>query len=259
MITNSMDALWDTVSPPTVAGGTGGSGTRVFSEVLQSAGVFMGARLNRSSDALDLADFEWRWGKPYLAAEGAHKTLPQEQMEVELQKSLRDHLGGYDAAAGAWGWKHPHAYLLLPWLDTVFSGLRFVHIVRDGRQIAFSSNQNQPRHYSDVVFGAEADGWSEHVRAIRFWGWANERAADYGEGQMGDRYLRLRFEDICDDPEAVCSNLIAFAQDGKPASDAVVAEAAALVSSPPARTARRRRMKEVEQLGLHSLRRFGYL
>lgn len=218
----------------------------------------MGARLNQSSDALDLADFEWRWGKPYLEAEGARHKLPLDQMQGELETSLRDHLSGYDPGAGPWGWKHPHAYLLLPWLDTVFSELRFVHIVRDGRHIAFSSNQNQSRHYCDVVFGAQAAGWSEHVRAIRFWAWANERAADYGERHMGSRYLRVRFEDICDDPKAVCSSLIAFIQNG-PASDADVAQAAALVSPPPARTVRQKRIKEVEQLGLQSLRRFGYL
>jgi hypothetical protein len=76
---------------------------------------------------------------------------------------------------------------------------------------------------------------------------------------MGSRYLRMRFEDICDDPETVCSSLIAFAQDGGPVSDTVVAQAAALVSAPPARTVRQKRMKEIEQLGLRSLRRFGYL
>ena len=29
----------------------------------------MGSRLNRSGDALELVDFDWRWGKPYLASE----------------------------------------------------------------------------------------------------------------------------------------------------------------------------------------------
>ena len=40
-----MSVLWETVSPPTVAGGTGGSGTRLITEVLVSAGVFTDPKL----------------------------------------------------------------------------------------------------------------------------------------------------------------------------------------------------------------------
>ena len=38
-------------------GGTGGSGTRVVQSILERAGVFMGARLNESKDAMDFEDY----------------------------------------------------------------------------------------------------------------------------------------------------------------------------------------------------------
>lgn len=259
-VAHSMSSLWETVSPPTVASGTGGSGTRVITEVLSTSGVFMGSRLNRAGDSLDLAEFDWRWGGPYLEAEQAKQTPPLERMESELQSSVRDHLNGYDPDSGPWGWKHPHAYLLLPWLDTVVPQLRFIHIVRDGRRMAFSRNQKQPLHYGEIALGAQAELLAEPVRAIKFWSWANERAADYGEMQMNGRYLRLRFEDICEDPQTACATMIAFAHDGRPAPAAVVAQAEALVSTPPPPAAQpQQAAEEIEQLGLHSLRRFGYL
>jgi len=254
-----MSLLWETVSPPTAAGGTGGSGTRVITEVLSSAGVFMGSRLNRAGDSLEIADFDWRWGKRYVEAEVAGEAPPLARMEAELPSSVRDHLEGYDASVGPWGWKHPHAYLLLPWLDTVIPRLRFVHLVRDGRRVARSRNQKQQRHYSEAVFGAQSDTWDEQLRAIRFWSWANARAADYGERHMGERYLRLRLEDICEQPRATCSALIAFALDGDAPSQETIARAAALVKEPPAlepQPAERARL--LEQAGLDGLRRFGY-
>ena len=255
-----MSVLWETVSPPTAAGGTGGSGTRVITEVLASAGVFMGSRLNRAGDALDMADFDWRWGKPYLEAELAGVEPPLVPMQGELPSSLRDHLEGFDGSMGPWGWKHPHAYLLLPWLDTVIPRLRFVHLVRDGRRVARSRNQKQQLHYSAVVFGRQAEGWDADVRAIRFWSWANARAADYGEQHMDGRYLRLRLEDICADPRASCSTLIAFAHDGHAPPERVVARAAELVREPPPLPPdSAEHAQQVEQAGLEGLRRFGYL
>jgi hypothetical protein len=268
-----MSAPWETVPPPTAAGGTGGSGTRIITEVFKSAGIFMGSRLNRSGDALELVDFDWRWGKPYLASDLAGQPPPA-QMRDDLQVSLSKHLNGYDPRAGGWGWKHPHSYLLLPWLDSVIPGLRFVHLIRDGRHMARSRNQRQPLHYGDVVLGSEAQTWSRQERAIRFWCWANEHAADYGEQEMGGRYLRARFEDVCGDPHVECARLIAFAQDGDPPSAEVVSRAAELVSTPPTETHRRgprglkrvalqiehrRGKRQLELIAQDSLSRFGYL
>jgi Sulfotransferase family len=269
-----MGAPWDTVPPPTVAGGTGGSGTRIVTEVLSSAGFFMGSRLNRSGDARYLIDFDWRWGKPYLRGEMTGEPAPLEQMRDELESSLRGHLEGYDPGAGPWGWKHPHSYLLLPWLDSVIPGLRFVHMIRDGRQMVSSSNQRQPLHYGDVVLGPAAGPWSRQVRAVEFWCWANERAADYGEQHMDGRYLRIRFEDICGDPHRECARLIEFARDGAAPSAELVARAAQLVS-PPSSQARTRsgssfkraarrlehrlRRRQLEAIAAGSLKRFGYL
>ncbi|MGH2863867.1 MAG: sulfotransferase [Solirubrobacteraceae bacterium] len=255
-----MSSLWETVSPPTAAGGTGGSGTRVITEVLSASGVFMGSHLNLAGDSLDLADFEWRWGEPYLAAEQAGQAPHLEGMERAFYSSVGAHLSGYDPATGPWGWKHPHSYLLLPWLDALIPQLRFIHIVRDGRRMAFSRNQKQPLQYGEAALGAQSALMAGPARAIRFWSWANERAADYGEGHMQGRYLRLRFEDICEDPRSACATMIAFAHEGKGAPAELIARTAALVSGQRAQRAQpTQESAEIEQLGLRGLERFGYL
>jgi hypothetical protein len=253
-------SLWETVTPPIAAGGTGGSGTRIITEVLRTAGVFMGTHLNRTGDSLDLASFDWRWGKPYLLAERTGGEVPhetRETMEQELELNARRHLGEFDAAAAPWGWKHTHAYLLLPWLDSAIAHLRFIHVVRDGRGIARSRNQRQPLHYGETVFGPQAERWSVQERALRFWSWANERAAGHGERHMAERYLRVRFEDLCERPREECTRLIAFARGEEPPGE-LLGEAAALVRTRPA-GAREPLAPEIEAVGRDGLMRFGYM
>ncbi len=221
----------------------------------------MGSHLNPPGDSLDLAQFDLRWGKRYLEAEIADERAPFEAMRTALRARVAAHLGEGEggAVSGPWGWKHPHSYLLLPWLDSVIPDLRFIHFVRDGRRMAFSSNQIQPRHYGEAVFGAESEHWAPHVLAMEFWSWANGRTADYGERQMGARYLRARFEDVCADPQRLCRELIDFARGDTHASDAQVSQAAQLVSRPPAPDLDPELLAEVQSLDASSLTRFGYL
>ncbi len=253
-----MSLPWDAV-PPAVVGGTGGSGTRVATKVLLCGGVFMGAHLNVSGDSLDLAQFDASWGKRYLDAERSGARAPTDEMRAALPGAVAAHLDGREAASGPWGWKDPPSYLLLPWLDSVIANLRFVHFVRDGRRMAFSHNQRQPQHYGEVVFGAEREQWPPHVLALQFWSWANARAADYGEQHMHGRYLRVRFEDVCAEPQRLCRQIIDFARADGRASDAQVAAAAELIATPSPPKLDRKRLAQVHSLEVPSLARFGYV
>lgn len=46
---------------------------------------------------------------------------------------------------------------------------------------------------------------------IAFWGRSNSAAEDYGRSTMGDRYLRIRFEDLCRAPGEIVPRLLEFA------------------------------------------------
>ena len=87
----------------------------------------MGSNLNGFDDAIDLAGFDWRWGLPYLrpahAAGGAARGAA---------RMVADHDGSGTPPSGArlairtpapWGWKHPHSYLMLPFLGERHRGL----------------------------------------------------------------------------------------------------------------------------------------
>lgn len=235
---------------PVVIGGTGGSGTRVVARLLQDAGWFMGTALNPMLDALELARFDYHWGPGFVAG----RTEPG--MEAAFDDALRRHLGEHDPSCGPWGWKHPHSYLLIPFLAERFAGLRFVHVIRDGRDMALSGNRMQLRLYAPPEVRGETGGPA--VKAMRFWAWSNERAADDG-ARLGDRYLQLRLEDLCADPEGAAARLFAFAGDVPADVDRLAASAV----STPESLGRWRKMSgdllaRLEEASGSALDRFGY-
>ncbi|HTS73383.1 MAG TPA: glycosyltransferase [Gaiellaceae bacterium] len=181
---------------PGVIGATGGSGTRVVARIVQQGGMFVGSDLNRSLDALDFAAFFDRWVGRELAPGAA----------AELRALVaRQH---EEADGRPWGWKEPRSVYLLPFLAAELPGLRFLHVVRDGRDMAFSENQTQLRKHGDAVLGASDE--PDELRSIALWREVNLQAADFGERELGDRYLRLRFEDLCAEPGARVAEVLAF-------------------------------------------------
>jgi hypothetical protein len=143
----------------------------------------------------------------------------------------------------------------------VFPDLRFLHAVRDGRDVAFGRQAPTVlENAGDALLDA---GWRERpvpVALIELWSVANLLAADYGEKSMGDGYLRMRFEDLCRAPEAVAARVAAFA--GTDPSGRDVQEVAREVRWPKSigawRDADPAAAHQVERAGEAALELFGY-
>ena len=235
---------------PNIIGATGGSGTRAFARIVRLAGMYTGSQLNESEDAVPFGDYSDRWINAYLASGSA----AVDEMRVDLRRLLAEHLADRDGAP-AWGWKEPRSIYLLPFFRDELPELRFVHVVRDGRDMAFSTNQNQLRKHGRAALGPERDATPEPVRSIALWSWINLRAADYGERELGDRYLRLRFEDLCVRPREEIRRLLAFFElrgDLEALAREIEPPLGRWRAQPPAAVA------ELEAAGRKALARFGY-
>ena len=189
-------------------GATGGSGTRVLARIVRRAGMYIGGEgLNESEDPLYLADFYDRW----LNAWVPRHSLPDAR-ESELLDDFRGvmarHLAGLDRPR-RWGWKEPRSIFLIRFFDRHFPSFRFLHVVRDGRDMALSSNQNQLRKHGALA-GLPRFGLSLAAQSIALWSWVNSEAARYGRDSLGERYLRVRFEDLCREPTAVATQILDF-------------------------------------------------
>lgn len=230
---------------PLVIGGLGGSGTRVLADALIDAGVDMGRYFNAAYDNLvfTLLFKRPRW---YATASdedvGRHfDTFARYSRDraftpgdyVRVARSVFDHdptVGRRESAgrarkalerrpradrrtAPAWGWKEPNSHLFLPQLIDHFAGLRYVYVARHGLDMAYSDNKNQLRNFGDQFgfpFPTEGGEDAEAVAQLGYWIHMTQRALDLGE-RMGNRFLYLRFDDVCADPPGELRRLLEFA------------------------------------------------
>ena len=197
-------------APPLLIAGTGGSGTRVFTLLARDLGYFMGAHVNEFQDAQDTAAFIARWQDRLLPGQPPCTPREQKTMQRDFDSALRRHRSGIPRAEAAWGYKNPRAIFLLPTLMDLFPGTSFLHVVRDGLDMAFSDNQGQLDAFGAAWLDPASEGLPRPMRSALLWARVNAKAADLGESKLGPRYLRIRFEDLCAEPDRCLSQLEAF-------------------------------------------------
>lgn len=248
----------DDAEPPVFVGATGGSGTRIVARMLHQAGVFLGSDLNEAWDSLPWSTFYRRWIPVYHGWSGQRMTaLQRSRMDRACKAAAIRHRAAMGRPSDPWAVKNPRCIYLLAYLAEMWPGMRFVHVVRDGRDMAFSANQSQVACYYEHVVGTR-DNPPMPVRAIRLWNRINLEAHQVGGRLLADRYLCVRLEDLCRDSLRTAQSLFRFiAVPSEPTA------AAALVTPPP--TLQRWRQQEpslVEQVaaaGQPALRQFGYI
>lgn len=240
---------------PNVIGATGGSGTRALAKVLRTSGMYTGADLNAYEDATAFGAFSDRWINRFLAAHDADPELAG-AMSHDLDGVLAAHLAELPPPARPWGWKEPRSIYLVSFFDDAMPSLRFLHFIRDGRDMAFSENQQQLRKHGRAVIG-NVDPLRRWARSIRLWAHVNTEAADYCERALGDRYLRVRFEDLCAEPRRTIEQVFDFF-----GIDGDAAEASSVVQPPATlgrwKTKRPRTIERLNELAGPALERFGY-
>ncbi len=125
----------------------------------------------------------------YMADEGRCISLDQWQAASPSPdvRGVFEGLCRHDAGQpeGVWGDKSPNYRAHLPELKALYPEARFVHIVRDARDVCLSSNKAWGKHIL-----RNAQRWFDEVGECR-------RA---GQVLKGD-YLELRYEDLITEPE----------------------------------------------------------
>src|SRR5919204_347134 len=87
--------------------------------------------------------------------------------------------------------KTPHYVTALPRIGRALPEARFVHVIRDGRDVALSTNRRlvELRGSRPVPIERMAKRWRHRILSAR------------GVTQVADRYLEVRYEDLVRDTE----------------------------------------------------------
>jgi hypothetical protein len=222
------------LAPPVIVFNKSHSGSRLLAELIGSAGVFMGASVNESWDAWPVLEvveaLVVRYYPDYAPLwERSHEL--DAALPLLARSAFDRHLAGYDRASLApWGWKLSESLYALPVLDYLFPGARFVHLVRDGRDVAFCDHKAPTDAFWRKVYfdsdrmrtwrGMPLDpGWYRrrpHVFNARHWVNSVTVGRAYGT-MLRERYLEVRYEDLCRDFAATARRVLRFV--GAPAAD----------------------------------------
>ena len=195
--------------PPVVIGAVGGSGTRALTQVLRKAGWFMGHRVDsRNEDSLPMAWFLSKWLKRLRDFPNVDsRTLTKARSDFD--RMIQVHRRGIPSWDAPWGWKNPRTMWLLPFLVDRFPQMKFIHMIRDARDMMLSDNTHFLKDHGYWMLGPE---WWRDLEAaqLELWQWGNKRAAEFGERYLGDRYHMIRYEDLCQKPAETVTRLLEF-------------------------------------------------
>lgn len=234
---------------PVALGGVGGSGTRVFAEILSGLGFYIGDCLNKASDnlwfTLLLKRPPWFFRNRNRSKKEIHRairifekamttglTLTADLDEITYVRNAGEEISSYSFDMGAnrlhaenilksrqpdpsryvgWGWKEPNTHVFLEYLATHFPDFRYIHVLRHGLDMAYSTNHQQLLNWGTLVGVTVADKKCVTPQdLLRYWVAANERAIEVGRMLLGEKFLAIRLEELCRDPKASIKTVASF-------------------------------------------------
>ena len=228
---------------PVVVGGVGGSGTRVIAQLLKTIGFDMGSDLNESLDDLGFTALFKRadlWPvnqhinelngalQVYLTARGipTPKSISLNEHKQRAKKLVSDIYGNTPwletgtveqrlealskiaVKPDLWGWKEPNAHILLPFLLSALPNLSYIHVIRDGRDMAHSRNKNQLALWGPMLLGQSINK-SAPQTALDYWCATHERLLKIAQLHPG-RVHTITLESCVERPLNTLQELLRF-------------------------------------------------
>ncbi len=187
----------------------GHSGSRVLAWALQHLGAHLGAIDAKPTGDIQDRRFTRRIKRIAIARmNGATDTrATQAQANALLRKaapckkwiaqqSNTNHLEH-------WGWKFPETILIGPVVERAFPNARYIHLIRDGRDLAFKEHltDDPSRKLGKALLtcaGALSD--PPHISAAKSWAYQEQVFRTFAQTIPADRLCRVRFEEMVSQP-----------------------------------------------------------
>jgi len=223
-------------SPPIAIGGVGGSGTRLIATFLEELNFYIGSDLNQAKDNLwftllfkhiDILNYNDKQMSLtlniFLQAMLSNKELSTEQKsfvnslihnERHLPKeffytratSLFSNHNNHTVKT-QWGWKEPNTHIVLDRLYKRLPTMKYIHVMRNGLDMAHSTNQNQQFLWGKIFHGNEFKQTPYY--SLKYWCSAHHRLLETSN-KMGNNFLLLNFDKFCLHPDKEVPKLLQF-------------------------------------------------
>ncbi|MFY0591954.1 sulfotransferase [Roseivirga sp.] len=221
-------------------GGLGGSGTRVIAELFIKSGIYFGDWTRETND--NIAFSALFRGTAVKTDEQA--SLIQKKIALFIKYMERDHLSFSEALSylnlskeaaffrsaniskkhifgkvlskpkqrPLWGWKEPNTHLYLESLFSMISGLKYIHVLRHGLDMAFSKNKSQLNNFGSYydlsVTGNETSDQLTYLQ-LEYWIRSTEAFFESQNQQKKETYL-LNYNELCAESSNNIKRLMKF-------------------------------------------------
>ncbi len=120
------------------------------------------------------------------------------------RKNISDQYSG-------WGWKEANSHLILKELVAYFPGLKYIHTVRHGLDMAYSNTQQQLFVWGPM-FGVPIPDSKDKIpeASFRYWVEVNRNALRMREEFGHERFYLLNFDKLCSNPDVMIPELVRF-------------------------------------------------
>jgi len=108
-----------------------------------------------------------------------------------------------------WAFKSPEAIYLIKPIVNFFSGVKLIHLIRDGRDMVCSKNLSRLQYFE--LFNIED---KDPVKSqLSHWGAINSWVNDYSkEALPEEQYLLIKYENLCKFPQETVDKILAFSE-----------------------------------------------
>ena len=108
-----------------------------------------------------------------------------------------------------WGWKEPNTVILLDKFYKLYPNMKYIHLIRNGLDMAFSENQNQLKLWG-LYYLQESDFSNIHYASLKFWCLINKKVIDIGKKMGPSNFLLINFDKLCLKPKKYLKKICKF-------------------------------------------------
>jgi hypothetical protein len=219
-VTESLRRRYADLPPPVIVFCKSHSGSRLLARLMMAGGIWLGALRNDSEDSAQFLQLVEPLVKAYHPDWSRFFTQNADEVEALAIQVIDTHLVHRPKDA-PWGWKLCETGYILPFVHRVFPQARFVHLLRDGRDVAFCDHV-APRtpFWSKVYFDTDQiSAWqgrglsnrayqrAPHIYNAQHWVNSVRLGRSYG-AMLGAQYIELRYEDMVSAPLRFATELM---------------------------------------------------
>jgi hypothetical protein len=245
------------ITGPIAIGGIGGSGTRIVAQFLQSLGVYIGDDLPKTTDTIWYAALFGRRdvllddpvtiralcdlfceqmahartltdGENALLAEICRQPRHQHNPPM-IDKWMTSFIAHTNSGKvhDTWGWKVPYTHVLIDRFLDWYPDLKYIHITRNGLDMAFNKNQNQLGKWGPVYLSRNVELTPSD--SLSYWCAVHRRMARI-TALYPTRIFHLDYDKLITDPRPQLAAMFEFV--GAGLDDAALDDFAAQIFVP---------------------------